>query len=86
MSDPGLKADLVLVHGIFSAAKSGLDKESRDRISVARSKAFTEHAGALGVCSHEWLDGIDRPLANSMLARFRGTAPAVDAVIELLHR
>lgn len=92
MSDAGLKADLVLVHGIFSALNSGFNKKRRDRIRSARGKAFATHADTLGVCSHEWLDGLQRPLANRMLARMRGTAPAVDAVeiisvdSESLHR
>jgi EthD domain len=80
VSTAGPETDLVLVHGIFCTAPNGLDKKARDRISKARTAAFSEHASSLGVRSYEWLDGCDKAWANKMLARMRGTAPTVDAV------
>lgn len=86
MSTAQPKADVVLVHGIFSSPENGLDRKTRHRISKARRDAFEKHAGSLGVRSYQWLDGCDKPLANKMLARMRGTAPTIDAVeIIALH-
>lgn len=80
MNESGLKADLVLVHGLFASPDSPLSKKKAGALREARTAAFTEYAEALGVSSYEWQDGSGRELANKMLRKMRGTAPTVDAV------
>jgi hypothetical protein len=73
------RASLILVHGLFDSGKAdvaGGARNARER----RARAFAEYGQALGVRDYEWVDGHSRPLANRLLRRLRGTAPAVDAV------
>ncbi|MEH6582328.1 MAG: EthD domain-containing protein [Halioglobus sp.] len=65
---------MILVHGIFSC------NETLASDIAAREKAIAEHGKALGVCGYEWISGRGKKLANRLLQRVRGTAPAVDAV------
>lgn len=75
-----LPHDLILVHGIFYAPHSSVTAEDVRNIRAAREETFTKHAEALGVSSYQWVDGAGRELANTLLRKLRGTAPAVDAV------
>ena len=67
--------DLVLVHGVFAG-----DRNSLAAAREGRTRAFDEHAAALGVNAYEWVDGRRKGLANTLLRLARGTARPVDAV------
>ena len=72
-------APLVLVQGLFLSS----GRRSSQRISsafAARSESIAQHRDGNGLLGYEQIGGLDKAVANLLLRRVRGTAPAVDAV------
>lgn len=63
---------LILVHGIHTQG-------DRKGFRARRAHAVAAFGPALGVRSYECVAASDKPVANYLLRKMRGTAPAVDA-------